>query len=471
MNGELTTISISERRVVKSVMLKQEDGTEREMAKILLPDSGTILRPAEQIRKAKEEGRVIFSLPKDFEVNVSYRKEGVPEDAPKDEKYTYKKMSTQELKDLINPKRDKERDENMVSITVERKRLYDTVEVNGKSYIRIGTPDNRTFLRPTEQVRESKYDKTLAYFSLPKTMPAEKDREEGPYQITLSKPILDENGGPTGKYDEKQVTSEELKKLYDDYYEKQRESEFAIISFPSSQVVGSYTHKSTGEEMAWIAGPEGYRFTRPADQIHESPYKEGMSYVSLPKEIEKDGRKENYTVFMYRTERVEGVPDTAPPDEKFRTVKSEMSAMRVKKIFDNGMVKTDERQADNLAHIHIRPENIISQDPETKKAMIKLPTPQGVNVVFEVHQNKLKQEKGGYGLVFNADTKVKVAMEMKKENGSLGTTKADEWTAKDLEEAVSGKTAQPEQTKEKEEEKSEAPPKRQGKKARSGAKR
>lgn len=204
----------------------------KEYVRIIGPEKGNFFYPKESLKQEKDNpDRYYFVRPADAEITLRFseRREGVPDDAPKEEKYRTgeKVVTVAELKQMYDSAKQaykeqkaEERENNpFVNITVPNEWLKEfESKKDGTHYVSVRFPVkeedhvyNYELVIPAYRVKQSDYDEGMSYFGFPKN---KKDSEEA-YMIQLSRHVKDGDGAVAPEFVRisKDVTSLALSEL------------------------------------------------------------------------------------------------------------------------------------------------------------------------------------------------------------------------------------------------------------------
>ncbi len=139
-----------------------------------------------------------------------------------------------------------------VTVTVAASKIRPFKGKDGKEYCSIDAGQGYSYVRPTEQLRESVKIAETIYFSVPED-----------YDFTLKRSRSDGQGGFVTE--ELKVTVNELKERHKKYDDT---PDFVKISISAKRVVSSFTSTKSGEPVEYckIMAPEGMTYIRKKEQ-------------------------------------------------------------------------------------------------------------------------------------------------------------------------------------------------------------
>lgn len=204
INTEFTTINISEKQIIGEFNSNGKD-----FSRIITPEGFTFIRPTKTIKKSDYgEGRMYFSMPKDFEISLQ-RSYKVGEDKGKPVYETEEKtVSAEQLKEIYKQKNN-EKINDWVVIRVTKNQVlgkFEHTAENGEkvNLSRIITPEGSTFIRQSNQLREVQGNSNLLEFSL------KKDQSIRVTKTNFDKKIGENEGKPIYETTQRDVSAEEL---------------------------------------------------------------------------------------------------------------------------------------------------------------------------------------------------------------------------------------------------------------------
>lgn len=313
-NVNFVTVTVSRKQVITANPY-HSDKTDKDYARVLTPDGGSFIYPIDSLKFTEDKpDEIFFSRPEGTEIMINYskRKDGVPDDAPNEEKYE-NFSKTVKIEDLEEMYRDARRE------YAEAHSEYVNMQVplswgdhfeskkDGKGYVSVsilvpegdGQGDYWNFVMPEERFLTSKKDDTMAYFGFPRM---KKDEEgnvtEQPYEINLQRDIKNQ---ATGEYDTltKTVTSMELKGYVEAAVENYKVKNMFVSTVISEKLIRPFTSKDGTKNLYDVSVPvkegdkeEFYHIVVPEKRV--SIGDNGRARISLFKN-DSDGQEYTFT--------------------------------------------------------------------------------------------------------------------------------------------------------------------------------
>ena len=142
---------------------------------------------------------------------------------------------------------------------------------NEVSYTNIHVPGAGNIIRMTDQIKQSEYDESEKYFSVPKD-----------YKFTAKRSIKDENGEWTSR--ETKLSVDELKEHFKNAAEYEKSEDFQTIVFSKNRLHDVFMGKD-GVEYISIVADKNIEFIRKFEQIREVEGDPDKLAFSLPKDF------------------------------------------------------------------------------------------------------------------------------------------------------------------------------------------
>lgn len=314
-NKEFVTISFSEKQVISRFTANND----MEYSRILAPDNYTFVRRTDKIKPSLKDGRFCFSVPGDYRIKLTRSvvieppvKDGdgnlIKEGIYREEQLT---VSTRELARMYAESKEKYKQKSdgpVISLSVPAEFVGDVFSLPGRGeFIKITAPGGYSCIRLSNQVILSDDKKTY-------TMDLNKD-----YNINVGKSYVVK---PEQKDADGTVTVPPeygLKKSVMKAYEFAELFEPVEILFDEKCIAGSVDIK--GKAFYRLLVQEGYTLLYPQDLVKDKG--DGVMAV------------ETYcgcSFRLQRSTRKEGVPDSAPNEEKYNNDYVSVDAVRLAKI-------------------------------------------------------------------------------------------------------------------------------------------
>ncbi len=256
MAENFVTIELSRKQVDISNLV-HNDKTDKDYARVFAPGGGSYLYPVDSIKvKSDNPERVYFTRPEGTEIQVQYgrRVEGVPEDAPNEEKWENETRTwkIEDLKEAYDKEHREfaEKNSNFVNMVVPTEWGTHINSEKGE-LVSISIPIDRvyySFIVQADRFKTSDREEGMSYFGFPKN---KKDSEE-PYIVTLRSNEKDEAGNFTNE--EKIVTSIELKKYVDEAVGYANVKDMFVSAVISEKLKRDFTSKD-GKELCSVSVP------------------------------------------------------------------------------------------------------------------------------------------------------------------------------------------------------------------------
>ena len=291
MAEEFVTIDLSKKQVDTS-RLVHNDKTGKDYARVFAPGGGSFLYPIDSIKvKKDDENRVYFTRPVGTEIQVQYsrRNEGVPEDAPKDQRYT-NETRTWKIEDLKaayeeERKHYAEKNSDFVNMMVPTEWGKHVSNEKGE-FVSISIPIEKvyySFLVQADRFKASDRNEGMSYFGFPKH---KKDSEED-FTISLRSNVKNEDG----EYDnvKRVVTSQDLKKYVDDAVGYANVKDLFVTTVISEKLIQPFTSKE-GKELLSVSVPVW----------NDAEQKDTFYEIVIPAErgkVVEDGRTRRLSLF------------------------------------------------------------------------------------------------------------------------------------------------------------------------------
>lgn len=299
-SGQYETIVISHNQVIGQLRVGDKD-----LAKIITPDGYTYLYKKDKLRQSDyDENKLYFSLPSEYKIQLSKSEDTGEIDGEGKRIYGNKEkmVMASELKQMysrLNVKQAIEADNKFIKIEISKNRMVQTLPTDNGDFTRILAPNGFSFIRPSNQIHDSKKEIGMAYFSLPKD----------DYEIKMTRSVntgnVDQSNNPIYKQEDKLIVPVELKELF------QASEEVLVVSFTKNQVVATFNgvnsrNEEQEEEIEFskILTPMGYTFIRPSSQISYNnendryeTHMKAFQVVKLQKSVHsKEGGYSNETI-------------------------------------------------------------------------------------------------------------------------------------------------------------------------------
>lgn len=262
-SGQYETIVISHNQVIGQLRVGDKD-----LAKIITPDGYTYLYKKDKLRQSDyDENKLYFSLPSEYKIQLSKSEDTGEIDGEGKRIYRNKEkmVTAPELKQMysrLNVKQAIEADNKFIKIEFSKNRMVQTFPTDNGDFTRILAPNGYSFIRPSNQIHESKKETGMVYFSLP----------IDDYEIKMTRSVntgnVDQSNNPIYKQEDKLIVPVELKELF------QASEEVLVVSFTKNQVVATFNgvnirneEQEKEIEFSKILTPMGYTFIRPSSQI------------------------------------------------------------------------------------------------------------------------------------------------------------------------------------------------------------
>lgn len=262
-SGQYETIVISHNQVIGQLRVGDND-----LAKIITPDGYTYLYKKDKLRQSDyDKNKLYFSLPSEYKIQLSKSEDTGEIDGEGRKIYRNKEkmVTAPELKQMysrLNVKQSIEDNNKFIKIEFSKNRMVQTFATDNGDFTRILAPNGYSFIRPSNQIHESKKETEMVYFSLPKD----------DYEIKMTRSVntgnVDHSNNPIYKQEDKLIAPVELKELF------QASEEVLVVSFTKNQVVATFNgfnsrNEESEEEIEFskILTPMGYTFIRPSNQI------------------------------------------------------------------------------------------------------------------------------------------------------------------------------------------------------------
>jgi len=303
MSENWVTVELSKKQVDTQNLVFNEK-TQKDYARVIGPGGGSFLYPIDGIKVNSENpDRVYFVRPAGTEIQVTYghKKEGVPEDAPKKEKYE-NEVRIFVIEDLKAAYEDERRafaemNSDFVNMTVPTE-WGETVHSKDKGdLIKIAVPVEKvyyTFLIPADHFKSSTRDEGMSYFGFPKK---KQDKPDEDYMITMQHGEKQADGSYVNT--EKIVSSAELKKIVDDAVSFSNFKDKFVSAVISEKLVRPFTSKE-GKALYNVSVPflrygeekeTFYQIVVPSERI--KVLEDGKVRLSLYK-VGPDGKDFNF---------------------------------------------------------------------------------------------------------------------------------------------------------------------------------
>nr|WP_294494711.1 hypothetical protein [uncultured Anaerosporobacter sp.] len=298
-SGQYETIVISHNQVIGQLRVGDKD-----LAKIITPDGYTYLYKKDKLRQSDyDENKLYFSLPSEYKIQLSKHEETGEMDGEGKKIYRNieKMVTASELKQMYSRLNVKQAIEynKFIKIEFSKNRMVQTFATDNGDFTRILAPNGYSFIRPSNQIHESKKEMGIVYFSLPKD----------DYEINMTRSVntgnVDQSNNPIYKQEDKLIAPVELKELF------QASEEVLVVSFTKNQVVAIFNgvnsrNEEPEEEIEFskILTPMGYTFIRPSSQISYNSendryeiHMKALQVVKLQKSVHsKDGGYSDETI-------------------------------------------------------------------------------------------------------------------------------------------------------------------------------
>jgi hypothetical protein len=271
---EFVSITISKSQIVGDF---EKDG--KKSVVILAPNGYTFPRPKDQVKQSQSNNeKMYFSIPADWEVEMrkNIRVDGVPDDAPVEEKFTYESIhvSAGELHDLFRGEK----------LQISNKQLLSIFKAKDeREYAKIMAPNGYTFVLSKEKVHHMKNDENHLVIDIMKSAAIK-------MQHSIRIDGVPEDAPNDQKYvsEEINVSADELMDMFHhpEFHRSDENSDFVNISISKKQTVDYFKAKDSGKEYVRILAPNGYTFIRPQEQVKVSSYNENRLYFALGKDME-----------------------------------------------------------------------------------------------------------------------------------------------------------------------------------------
>lgn len=236
-SGQYETIVISHNQVIGQLRVGDKD-----LAKIITPDGYTYLYKKDKLRQSDyDESKLLFSLPSEYKIQLAKSGDSGEIDAEGNKIYRNKEImvTAPELKQMysrLNVKQAIEGNNKFIKIEFSKNRMVQTYATDNGDFTRILAPNGYSFIRPSNQIHESKKETGMVYFSLPKD----------DYEIKMTRSVntgnVDQSNNPIYKQEDKFIAPEELKELF------QAAEEVIVISFTKNQVVPTFNGVNSRNE-------------------------------------------------------------------------------------------------------------------------------------------------------------------------------------------------------------------------------
>ena len=274
MAENFVTIELSRKQVDVSNLV-HNDKTDKDYARVFAPGGGSYLYPVDSIKvKSDNPERVYFSRPEGTEIQVQYghRIEGVPDDAPNEEKWENETRTwkIEDLKAAYDKERREFAEKNSAFVNMTVPSEWGTHISNDKGeFVSISIPIEKvyySFIVPADRFNASDREEGMSYFGFPKN---KKDSEE-PYTITLRSNAKDEAGNFTNE--EKVITSLELKKYVDEAVGYSNVKDMFVTAIISEKLKRPFSSKE-GKNLYGISVPiledkeNFYEIVVPAERV------------------------------------------------------------------------------------------------------------------------------------------------------------------------------------------------------------
>lgn len=254
------TIELS-RKQVDTEHLSHSEKTDKDYARIFVPNGGVLFYPVESIKTNRDNPeRVYFTRPEGTELQLNYskRREGIANIAPISEQYeNYTKTVTiEDLKDMYEEeRRNYAENHGFVNMTVPTAwgRHFTTNGGAKMVSISIPIPENDkdtywSFVLPAERFRDSTKQSDMSYFGLPK-----KHQDDGEdYMVRLKTSDRQNDGSYKERY--REISSTDLKTYVDAANERSHIKELFVSTEISSKLVREFSSKG-GKPLAAVAVP------------------------------------------------------------------------------------------------------------------------------------------------------------------------------------------------------------------------
>lgn len=260
--SEYVTIELS-RKQVNTGNLVHNEKNNKDYAKILAPGGGVLFYPIDSI-KIKDEQRVFFTRPAGTELQIRYshRKEGVPDNAPNNEKYENitKVVKIEDLKEMYEVER-KEYIENhgFVNMSVPTSWGKHFSVDGGKEYVSISIPYTlngeavyASFIVPSERFRASQKVEGMSYFGFPKKYHGNDGSETVDFTVTLKSSLRQPDGTYEDFYEE--IPVNKLKEYVDAAVERSSVKDLFVSTMIIKKRVREF-ESSSGKKLASISVP------------------------------------------------------------------------------------------------------------------------------------------------------------------------------------------------------------------------
>lgn len=168
-SGQYETIVISHNQVIGQLRVG-----DRDLAKIITPDGYTYLYKKDKLRQSDyDKNKLYFSLPSEYKIQLSKSEDTGEIDGEGKKIYRNKeKMVTapglKQMYSRLNVKQAIETDNKFIKIEISKNRMVQTFPTDNGDFTRILAPNGFSFIRPSNQIHESKKEIGMSYFSLPK---------------------------------------------------------------------------------------------------------------------------------------------------------------------------------------------------------------------------------------------------------------------------------------------------------------
>lgn len=375
-NVSYVTIELSKKQVdTEHPYFNEKNG--KKYLRIYAPGGGIIFYPAESLKVKKDDpDRVYFVRPEgaELQINFSERIDGVPDNAPNEEKYKKysKTVKIEDLKAMYDEeKREYAETHGFYNMSVPTEWGKEFTS-DGKKYVSIAIPipaDGRdvyySFILPEERFKVSEKEAGMSYFGFPKK---KKDSPDEDYMIQMkTRERVSDN--PADGYTDKfmDISSSDLKKYVDAAKERNQVKDLFVNATISSKLVRDFTSKE-GKKLAGVSVPvyetedqlAYYEIVVPEERIRKLPDNENKVTLNLFKNG-PDGEPYTFTakksVLNPETNDYDSVQVKMTSEEVVKNF--EISAARYRENHSN---ESDRTLADELGEDHTHAEQMPEQN-------------------------------------------------------------------------------------------------------------
>lgn len=305
-------------------MLGKFTANDMEFCRILAPEGYSFIREARKVKPSLEhEQALCFSVPGDYQIKLSKsvkEKEPVLDDAGNviekaAYKYETKKVTARELYDMYQIQREeyrKKHNSDFITIIVDNEYVGKPFEIQDKGmFVKITAPGNISCIRHAEQVNAVP-ETNESSFMLKKDyiVHAVKSR-------CIKRAEYDAKGNITSPAE---YSSEKIVYSAEEYAGLFNPME---IVFDVNKIVGEVVSKSSGMTFSRIIVQEGYSMLYPTEYLSKPG--DGTCVIkSYP----------GYDFMLQKSSRIEGAPEDAPADKKYKTESVMISAVKLSEILE-----------------------------------------------------------------------------------------------------------------------------------------